>query len=281
MTRPRVSIVLPTFNGERYIRRSIESCLAQTCTDLELIVVDDGSTDGTCAAAEGCTDARVRLIRHAENRRLPAALNTGFANANGMYLTWTSDDNYFAPDAIECMASYLDTHSAIDFVYTGYTIVDEHEAPVRIVNALPPRDLFFSNCIGACFLYRRGVYESTGDYDPALFLEEDYDYWFRVRRRFAMKNLPGAHCYVRQHPFSLTEKFPEERARRRRIVMAKYWSRWERYCFHALEALRVGRSGRALALSLASLAVHPFQRYGVTTALRALRSIVTDDRTES
>lgn len=273
MKRPLVSIILPTHNGETYIRQSIESCLTQTYADIELIVVDDGSTDGTPAVLAAYHDPRIRLIRHDVNKRLPAALNTGFAAATGAYLTWTSDDNVFTPHAIETMASYLDSHHGVDFVYAGYTIIDEHSAPLRTVDALPPRELFYSNCIGACFLYRRAVYEGTGAFDETLFLVEDYDYWFRVRRAFTMKNLPETLCCVRRHPDSLTEQYPAEHARRRSMVMEKHWSRWERYSYHALGALHRGHTGQALVLSLASFAAYPFQRYGVTTMLRALRQM--------
>src|SRR5438128_1966436 len=91
-----VSVILPTHNGSKYLRQSIESCLSQTYLDIELIVVDDGSMDETSAILESLTDDRVRKIRHQTNRGLSAALNTGCAEARGEYLTWTSDDNLYA-----------------------------------------------------------------------------------------------------------------------------------------------------------------------------------------
>ena len=94
-----VSIVLPVYNGARFLAEAIQSCLAQTYPHWELIVVDDCSTDDSPQIVAGfaADDARIRVIRHAHNRKLPGALNTGFDAARGEYLTWTSDDNLLPP----------------------------------------------------------------------------------------------------------------------------------------------------------------------------------------
>src|SRR3990170_3452478 len=104
---PKVSIVLPTYNGEKYIRQSIDSCLNQTHENIELIIVDDCSIDNTPEIIKSYKDSRVKSLRHDQNKFLPHALNTGFSNATGEYLTWTSDDNYYAKEAIEKMVSFL------------------------------------------------------------------------------------------------------------------------------------------------------------------------------
>jgi glycosyltransferase involved in cell wall biosynthesis len=201
---PRVSIILPTYNGERYLRESMESCLDQTFRDLEVIAVDDCSTDGTSDILSSYSgDSRVRIIRHDQNRRLPGALNTGFAQASGELLTWTSDDNRFTPDAIAVMAEFLDQEKTVGFVYSDYWIVDDVGKVQRRQSAGPPEHLREGSSI-ACFLYRREVYETVGEYDPKLFRIEDYDYWLRVARRFEMAWLPEPLYYYRRHGASLT-----------------------------------------------------------------------------
>src|SRR5215468_4846876 len=104
---PLVSVVLPTYNGSRYLRGAVESVLAQTLADFELIVVDDCSTDATPAlvAELAARDPRIIAVRHEANRKLPGALNTGFARARGRYFTWTSDDNLYAPAALARLAA--------------------------------------------------------------------------------------------------------------------------------------------------------------------------------
>src|SRR5687767_2807233 len=124
---PLISIVLPTYNGERYLAEAIESCLAQTCRDWELILVDDASSDGTPAviARYARQDPRVRAIRNPANRKLPGSLNAGFARARGDYFTWTSDDNCYRATALAEMRAALAADPAVDIVYAGYTLIDD------------------------------------------------------------------------------------------------------------------------------------------------------------
>ena len=92
-SNPLVSIVLPVYNGERYLAQAIDSCLAQTYENLEIIIVDDGSRDRSVEIVRGYADRRIKLICHVRNRKLPAALNTGFRHSSGAYLTWTSHEH--------------------------------------------------------------------------------------------------------------------------------------------------------------------------------------------
>ena len=105
MFMPKVSIVLPTYNGEEYIRQSIDSIRNQTFEDWELIIVNDYSTDGTSLIIREYEkkDSRIIVIENSENKKLPASLNIGFRSATGKYFTWTSDDNRYLPNALQCM----------------------------------------------------------------------------------------------------------------------------------------------------------------------------------
>ncbi len=201
-----VSIVLPTYNGSTYLRESLESVLSQTFRRLELIVVDDGSAEDIGSIVAGLHDPRVTYLRHEVNRGLPEALNTGFRAARGDYLTWTSDDNRYAPDAIERLVSFLASYPDIDFVYASSFVLDEVGLgwTERIQTAKPPEFLVEANGVGACFLYRRKVYQEIGDYDPSAFLAEDFDYWIRVSRKFRMQRLFAPLYYYRFHKKALT-----------------------------------------------------------------------------
>src|SRR5260370_31743679 len=116
---PLVSIVLPTYNGSRYLAESIQSCIDQTYLNWELIIVDDASTDDTPAIIDRYVshDPRISSVRHDANRRIPGGLKTGFARSRGEYLTWTSDDNLYEPDALERMVRYLDAEPAMGMVH--------------------------------------------------------------------------------------------------------------------------------------------------------------------
>jgi glycosyltransferase involved in cell wall biosynthesis len=206
----KVSIVLPTFNGEKYLRQSLESCLKQTYRNIEVIIVDDGSTETTPQFIHSCEDNRIISIRHDRNRGLPHSLNSGFAAATGNYLTWTSDDNYYAEEALEKMLSFLKT-TRCSFVYCDYYLFDDGNPDALSLMQLPEMPtLAQRNTIGPCFLYSRTVGERIGDYDPDTRLAEDYDYWLRVAKKFAMHHLAEPLYFYRLHPRSLTTVFSKE-----------------------------------------------------------------------
>ena len=197
-----ISVVLPTFNGSRYVREAIASVLAQTHQALELIVVDDGSTDDTPSILASYADSRMRVIRHPQNAGLPTALNTGFASAIGDFVTWTSDDNYYVPEALEVMAAHA-LASQSDCVYTDY-FECAPGGPPRLVS-LPPRfDPKSGVTLGACFLYARAVMTEVGAYDPDTVPAEDYDYWLRIAARYSIAHINQPLYYYRLHPQSLT-----------------------------------------------------------------------------
>ena len=201
---PKVSIVLPTYNGAKYIWQSIDSCLNQTYKNIELIIVDDGSTDKTPEIIKSYQDERIKYIRHEKNKSLPNALNTGFANTRGEYLTWTSDDNYYAEEAIGKMLSLLNDKKC-EFVYCDYYVFKDNDlSNLNSVKLPDTLALEKHNDVGACFLYSRKVKEVIGNYDTDAFLGEDYDYWIRVFKKFPMRHLNEPLYFFRTHTKSLS-----------------------------------------------------------------------------
>ncbi len=208
MSSQLVSIVLPTYNGSNYIEQSINSCINQTYHNWELIIVDDCSTDNTAIIIEEYIkkDSRIKTIKHKTNLKLPTALNTGFAEAGGDYLTWTSDDNLFLPNAIKKMVSFLIEKPQFDIVYCDYSFIDDAGKIIHDEKVMPPEFLAIGNCIRCCFLYRSKVMHEIGGYSSDLYLSEDYDYWLRasINHRFARLNMT-LYLY-RKHAESLTSK---------------------------------------------------------------------------
>ncbi len=201
---PRVSIVLPTYNGARYLRQSLDNCLRQTYRNIELIVVDDGSSDQTPQIVSSYEDPRLRYVRHPRNQGLPTALNTGFEQATGDYLTWTSDDNMFLPNAVEKMVRFAETgHHA--FVFCDYYRFTGEDTSLGTEHVTLPDDppLDKDNYIGYCFLYSRQVRDRIGDYDPNTRLAEDYDYWIRISKQFPLTHLNEPLYLTRFHDKSL------------------------------------------------------------------------------
>ncbi len=204
--RPRVSIVLPTRNGARYLGEAVASVVAQTFGAWELIIVDDASTDGTPGVVADLVarDGRIRAVRNDRNRKLPGSLNVGFALARGPYLAWTSDDNAYRPEAFGAMVDVLDSDPGADVVYADYSRIDGGGAVVGATAVGGPEELYDGNRIGPCFLYRRAVLEALGGYAEDLFLAEDYDFWLRAAARFSFRPLHRDLYLYRDHGDSLT-----------------------------------------------------------------------------
>ena len=223
----QVSIVLPTYNGTKYLAQSLESCFAQTYRRIEVVVVDDGSGPEVAEIVGRFSRPCLKYVRHEVNRGLPAALNTGFAAASGALLTWTSDDNLYTPDAVEQMVKFLCTYPDVDFVYSDAYEIDAEQKVVGMLWVPPPEWLWVKNRVGGSFMYRRAVYEVLGDYDPSAVLAEDYDYWLRVARRFTMQRLFRVLYYYRYHPRSLTASTArqevEVQAARVRRANQRWW----------------------------------------------------------
>ncbi len=227
MSQPLISIVLPTFNGARYLSQAIQSCISQNFTNWELIVVDDASTDETPSIIQHYVqaDKRIRSIRNLQNQKLPSSLNVGFAAAKGTYFTWTSDDNCYRPEALSKMLSFLTSSPQSDLVYTDFTIIDEDARPLELVRVGEPETIVVRNCVGGSFLYRRAVHERLGGYDESLFLVEDYDFWLRAFCSFQLSPLHHDLYLFRRHSNSLTSeraaaiKVAKSRAKEKSLVM--------------------------------------------------------------
>lgn len=213
MANPVISIVLPTFNGSKYLEEAVLSCRCQTFCDWELIIVDDASTDSTPAIISRLMreDSRIQVVRHETNRKLPSALNTGFLLARGEFLTWTSDDNCYEPESLSKMLECLLAHPDIGVVYTDYSLIDEDSNTIskRIV-VKDPCHLVYANIVGPNFLYRRMVQEVLFGYEEGLFLAEDYDFWLRASICFRMMPLHEVLYRYRQHSSSLSAQRREE-----------------------------------------------------------------------
>jgi len=259
-TQPAISIVLPTHNGARFLRESIDSCLAQTFSDFELILVDDCSTDATPAilAEYAARDRRIRTFRNRENLKLPQSLNVGFSQAAGRYFTWTSDDNRFRPDALGTFAAMLDTRPELDVVYSDCSVIDDAGAVVarRHVSAIDR--IAQVNCVGASFLYRRAVHEGLNGFDVTRPLVEDYDFWLRAAGRFRFEPVNLDLYEYRLHPRSLSTQHDAAILAAHRLLLRERlprmaWlgrSRQARACVHLARTSLARGEGRAALADL-------------------------------
>jgi glycosyltransferase involved in cell wall biosynthesis len=205
--RPLVSVVLPTFNRAHLIEAAVRNVLAQDYPDFELIVVNDGSTDATAEVLGGLqrelADPRLRVITK-QNGRVPRALNSGFEQARGEYLSWTSDDNAYRPGAISAMVRSLEREPQAVLVFADVQLIEPDGKPGEVIHTGPVEDLSWRNVVGGCFLYRRTAAQQAGAYDPSMELVEDYDYWLRLAQVGELVRLPRVLYDAGSGPDTLT-----------------------------------------------------------------------------
>lgn len=255
----KISIVLPTYNGAKYIKKSIESCLNQTHTNVELIIINDGSSDETDQIVGSFKDDRIKYTKLENNKGFINALNTGFAQTQGDYLTWTSDDNYYELNAFEVMFNFLKTNQQIDFVYANYNVIDENGNFIRQGKVKPPKELDNDNYVGSCFLYRRRVYERVGSFNPDVFLAEDYEYWLRVREKYKMKKIEETLYSHRLHTKSLTISKGEEKVQAQvEKVRERFIPKWKSLFFAGRKAYYQEEYSYSKQLLLKSILRNPF-----------------------
>lgn len=281
LNRKKVSIILPTYNGIRYIKQSIDSCLNQIYKNIELIIVDDGSSENIKKIIDSYKDDRVFYFRHDKNLGLPSALNTGFFHSTGEYLTWTSDDNYYNSKAIDTMVKYLEEKSDIDFIYTNYYVINEKNKIIGSMKVGSPRVLDYKDCVGACFLYRRKVYEKIGEYNSDFILAEDYEYWLRVRKHFKMKKLNKYLYFYRKHDDSLTalnkNAFIQKQAAKASQKYVPLWAKRYHYGWFFFYKKNYKKSARCFIESLFS---NPFHFVTWNALFYSLLNIINPTFTE-
>lgn len=208
--QPDISVVLPVWNGARYLDEALGSILSQEGITLELIIIDDCSTDATpeiCQFWQNRNGDRIKYFRNEQNMRLPISLNRGFGQATGKFWTWTSDDNLYSPTALSTMHRVL-TQKQADVVYTGVLDIDEQGNVIGKNPTVDPdsRALLRKNAVHACFLFRPEVYVRTGGYDISLFGGEDWDFWIRAYKEgFKFYYIDQALYRYRVHDHSITK----------------------------------------------------------------------------
>jgi glycosyltransferase involved in cell wall biosynthesis len=213
---PAISVLLPVRNGMPYLPVAVDSVLGQTWGDFELIVIDDGSTDGTREYLKGVTDPRVRVVSTG-GAGLGAALNTGLALAQAPYVARHDADDWSAPERLGRQLACLTARADVDVLATTVSFVDERDEVVdspwtRIVHqqwdgALEPEQIAelmpLTCCIfHATVLARTRVLRNAGGYDAAMVPAEDYDLWLRLLPRHRFARLAERLYTVRVHASS-------------------------------------------------------------------------------
>lgn len=208
---PKVTVIIPAYNRERFVGAAMASVLAQTEGDLELVVVDDGSTDGTAAVVAGVADARVRLVRGV-HQGISAAMNRGIAAARGTYLARCDSDDTWRPEMLATLLPVLEAAPQLGAVTGRGEVTDRDGARTGQLLGLAPR---FAHDTLASLLWedftcniatvaRRRCVEEAGGYDESLPTNEDWDLWLRLARRAPIAWVDRVVADIRWHDGNIT-----------------------------------------------------------------------------
>lgn len=215
-----MSVVIGTFNGEKYLLSAIEGILVQTFRDFELIVIDDCSTDHTLDVLSAIQDPRLRVIRNERNLGISATLNKGIDLAVGKYVAFHDHDDLSLPDRFDRQTRFLQEHPEVAMVGSSCRIVDGSGALVRDALAkcddadLRWRLLWHNPFFQTTLMVKRDVLVEIGGYssDPMYRLSEDYEVMSRVAMRHPVANLPQFLGCWREHAHSTSA--PESKGKR-------------------------------------------------------------------
>lgn len=189
----RVSVIIPAYNAMDYLPETLESVLKQTFTDFEVLIINDGSSDGIVEWASHIQDARVRLISQ-ENQGLSGARNTGIWNAQGQYLGFLDADDIWESTKLEKQVQCLEQDLNVGLVSSWISSINEsgdilevHQAPsvtgVRLKQELCTENIIFC---GSTPLVRRLCFEKVGFFERSLSAAEDWDMWLRIARYYSI-----------------------------------------------------------------------------------------------
>jgi glycosyltransferase involved in cell wall biosynthesis len=216
---PRVSILLPVYNSELYIREAVESILAQTFSNLELIIINDGSTDRSVEILDEyqTVDDRIRLYQHPQNQGLIATLNHGLQLVRGEYLAQMHADDISLPERIMRQVHALDADPDLVIVGSAYELITQQGEFIR-VDRLPVPDtsirwhlLFHSSFAHPSVMMRIDVLRRNNlTYNPQMILAEDYDLWSRLIGYGKGTNIDFPLIKYRQHPTQGSKLNPTE-----------------------------------------------------------------------
>jgi glycosyltransferase involved in cell wall biosynthesis len=216
-----VSIIMPVYNGEQYLRQAIDSALAQSYPDWELVVVDDGSMDGTAAIVQSYRDPRVRYA-YQENRGQAAALNRGLELARGEFVTTLDSDDWLPPGSLQNRLDCMNAHPDFGVVYgDGVYCNAAGEAVMTFTEHMPSGsqgdvyDILIVSPFygtGAAVLVRRQVIEQFRIYyDDAIVWCQDWDFYIRLAEKTHFGFAPSNAIFYRLHNAGMTLTMPTGR----------------------------------------------------------------------
>ena len=278
-----ISAIITTFNRERFLEAAIRSVASQTCRDVELLVLDNSSSDGTEALVERLREPRLRYVRHPP-LTIAAARNLGLGMAQGEFVAFLDDDDEWLPTKLErAIAAFRGARADVALVYSGFTWVDERGVAMgthrprlrgRVLTALlQQRDPFTGSASNP--MIRAAALRALGGFNEALATSEDWELYLRLAERYEVEFVPEALVRIRAHRHARLGDRIDDARKVEELVLARYGPRMNaplrslylrkiggKLC--RTGALREGRSRIGQAIRLDPLNPLGYAQYGLS-----------------
>ena len=206
LIKPMISVIIPTYNREKFIGEAIQSVLGQTYCNFEIIVVDDGSTDYTEKLVGMIIDPRLQYIRQENNGR-SSARNRALKLSKGKYIAFLDSDDLYLPEKLSTQVGYLETHPDVSMIYTSAYCMDENGNPISHryeakASGWIYRQIAFFTPVTITLptvMLRREVLDKVGNFDEKMHRFEDTDLWRRISKYFYIGAMSEPTCKLRTH----------------------------------------------------------------------------------
>lgn len=213
MSTPRVTVLMPVFNGEKYLGEAIESILNQTFADFEFLIINDGSTDNSVSIIQSYPDSRIKLLHNDGNRGLIATLNRGIEFARGEYIARMDCDDISLPKRLAKQMEFMDQHQEVGVCGTWISTIGRNKVvkPPTEHDAIVCRLMFESCLLHPTVIIRRSVLRENGIfYDHGYLHAEDYELWVRCSKFCKLANLGEVLFHYRIHPHQVSEVYSRQ-----------------------------------------------------------------------
>ncbi len=291
-TTPRVSVIITTYNRASLLQEAIESVLAQSYRDFELIVADDGSTDDTAERVAAFGD-RVRYVKLTHTGKAEVGRNAAITEGRGCFFAFLDDDDLWHEEKLARQMDVLERDEGLGYAYTDCRVLDEDGSisPPLLLSQHKQSGDVFDNLLEGCFVHpstvviRRILFQAVGPFDESLVCQGDYDLWLRAAYAAPVACVAEPLVLLRRPPDAMSRRLQllnvesailvlERLRRRQQLTWRQRWlsrrtlSRW-----HATLGLRREPASLARRHLLRSLRLNPLQRTAWQALITTLRPL--------
>jgi glycosyltransferase involved in cell wall biosynthesis len=231
MKNPKISVIMPVYNGIQYLEEAIRSILGQTYSDFEFIIINDASSEDVGAVVQSFGDSRIVYVENEQNIGLTKSLNKCLDLASGQVLARQDGDDVSEPTRFEKQLPMFQ-EEGVGLVVSHGCLIDHkgNKLPygdyigkqIRLAPAAIPKTLQRGNCIlGGSAMFSREVFETIGYYDEVMYLAQDYNYWLRLTQHFTCQVVPEELYRHRQHNDKVSDRLRKSWPYSKKLNLAK------------------------------------------------------------